>query len=103
MASPPGEADDSTSIQVSKESSVAPADANNNKGEEPYARLIYRAFMSSPRRAMTLQEIYQWFRENTDKGKADSKGWQNSIRHNLSMNLVCTSSNPAIVMQCSTN
>ncbi|KAK4465161.1 hypothetical protein QBC42DRAFT_294576 [Cladorrhinum samala] len=60
--------------------------ASNSKGEEPYAKLIYRAFMSKPSRAMTLQEIYQWFRENTDKGKDDSKGWQNSIRHNLSMN-----------------
>ena len=56
--------------------------------EEPYARLIHRAFLSTPRRALTLQEIYQWFRENTDKGKDESKGWQNSIRHNLSMNLV---------------
>ena len=56
--------------------------------EEPYASLIHRAFLSTPRRAMTLQEIYQWFRENTNKGKDESKGWQNSIRHNLSMNQV---------------
>ncbi|KAL1836803.1 hypothetical protein VTJ49DRAFT_4631 [Mycothermus thermophilus] len=60
--------------------------ASETKTEEPYAKLIHRAFMSTPRRAMTLQEIYQWFRENTDKGKDDTKGWQNSIRHNLSMN-----------------
>ncbi|KAK4206421.1 hypothetical protein QBC37DRAFT_270307, partial [Rhypophila decipiens] len=32
---------------------------------------------------MTLQDIYQWFRENTSKAKSDGKGWQNSIRHNL--------------------
>lgn len=63
--------------------------SNNNKNEEPYAKLIYRAFMSKPNHAMTLQEIYQWFRDNTDKGKDDTKGWQNSIRHNLSMNMVC--------------
>ncbi|KAK3382153.1 hypothetical protein B0T24DRAFT_1887 [Lasiosphaeria ovina] len=61
-----------------------------NKNEEPYAKLIYRAFMSTPRHALTLQEIYQWFRDNTDKGKKDGKGWQNSIRHNLSMNLAFT-------------
>jgi hypothetical protein len=65
-------------------------------GETPYAQLIYQAFMSSPRRAMTLQEIYRWFLENTDKGKKSTmsggtgKGWQNSIRHNLSMNGVRT-------------
>ncbi|KAK3309413.1 uncharacterized protein B0T15DRAFT_2462 [Chaetomium strumarium] len=63
---------------------------SSNGKEEPYAKLIYRAFLSTPRRAMTLQEIYQWFRENTDKGKTESKGWQNSIRHNLSMNMAFT-------------
>lgn len=60
-----------------------------NKTKEPYSKLIYRALMSTSQRAMTVQEIYQWFRENTDKGKDNSNGWQNSIRHNLSMNKVC--------------
>ncbi|EWZ78906.1 hypothetical protein FOXG_17260 [Fusarium oxysporum f. sp. lycopersici 4287] len=73
-----------------KSTAVAP------KAKEPYAKLIYRALMSAPDQAMTLHEIYQWFRDNTDKhikkdstrrrpGKNDN-GWQNSIRHNLSMN-----------------
>ncbi|CZS95525.1 uncharacterized protein RCO7_05691 [Rhynchosporium graminicola] len=53
---------------------------------EPYAKLIYRALMSAPNRSMVLQEIYQWFRENTHKGSSNTKGWMNSIRHNLSMN-----------------
>jgi hypothetical protein len=56
--------------------------------DEPYAKLIHRALMSVPNRAMVLQEIYQWFRENTNKGSSDTKGWMNSIRHNLSMNAV---------------
>jgi hypothetical protein len=56
--------------------------------DEPYAKLIYRALMSAPNHAMVLQEIYQWFRDNTAKGSSDSKGWMNSIRHNLSMNAV---------------
>ncbi|KAH7403281.1 hypothetical protein BKA64DRAFT_706784 [Cadophora sp. MPI-SDFR-AT-0126] len=54
--------------------------------DEPYAKLIYRALMSRPDHSMVLQEIYQWFRENTQKGSSDTKGWMNSIRHNLSMN-----------------
>ncbi|KAI1803635.1 hypothetical protein F4811DRAFT_327256 [Daldinia bambusicola] len=62
----------------------------SEKADGPYAQLIHQAFMSRRTRAMTLQEIYQWFRENTDKEKTDKgnkrNGWQNSIRHNLSMN-----------------
>ena len=54
---------------------------------EPYARLIYRALKSAPDHKMVLKEIYEWFEMNTDKAKdTTSKGWQNSIRHNLSMN-----------------
>lgn len=59
------------------------------KGEEPYAKLIFKAFLSRANHAMTLQELYQWFRDNTEKVTPNSKGWQNSIRHNLSMNGVC--------------
>lgn len=57
--------------------------------EEPYARLIWKALMSAPGNRMVLREIYEWFENNTNKAKnSDSKGWQNSIRHNLSMNAV---------------
>lgn len=59
--------------------------------DEPYAKLIYRALMSAPDHSMVLQQIYQWFRENTNKGSSDTKGWMNSIRHNLSMNAVSPS------------
>ncbi|KAK4097453.1 hypothetical protein N658DRAFT_510395 [Parathielavia hyrcaniae] len=68
---------------------VVQADGST-KPEEPYAKLIYKAFLSTPRRALTLQQIYQWFRENTERGKSLDKGWQNSIRHNLSMNQAFT-------------
>ncbi|KAH6657061.1 hypothetical protein BKA67DRAFT_178763 [Truncatella angustata] len=76
-----------------EETSFAPGRGDNGSDEEeakredePYAQLIYKAFMSREDHAMTLQEIYQWFRENTDKANSENKGWQNSIRHNLSMN-----------------
>ncbi|KAI1075010.1 hypothetical protein F5B20DRAFT_585704 [Whalleya microplaca] len=61
-------------------------DGGSKDDEPPYAQLIHKAFMSRERHAMTLQDIYQWFREHTEKGKSENKGWQNSIRHNLSMN-----------------
>lgn len=56
--------------------------------DEPYAKLIFRALMAAPGHSMALQEIYQWFGENTDKCKPGQNGWRNSIRHNLSMNAV---------------
>ncbi|KAF4440260.1 Forkhead box protein O4 [Fusarium austroafricanum] len=88
--SPAGEPEYRVSPEVKLEATASA------KNEEPYAKLLYRALMSVPDHAMTLQEIYQWFRENTDKdikkdksekrpGK-NAEGWQNSIRHNLSMN-----------------
>lgn len=66
------------------------------KVEEPYAQLIWKAFLSTPTHSMTLKELYQWFRDNTEKAKHDNpekgkdktRGWMNSIRHNLSMNRV---------------
>jgi hypothetical protein len=75
----------SPSAQQDTRASTAPAESGSAV-ETPYAQLIYQALMSRPRRAMRLQEIYQWFLENTNKGQDGSKGWQNSIRHNLSMN-----------------
>lgn len=62
-------------------------DMDGTTNEEPYAKLIYKALMSAPDHRMVLREIYQWFEHNTDKARnSSSKGWQNSIRHNLSMN-----------------
>jgi hypothetical protein len=55
--------------------------------EQPYAQLIYRALMEAPGHTMILRDIYNWFKQNTDKAAdKETKGWQNSIRHNLSMN-----------------
>ncbi|QKX53542.1 uncharacterized protein TRUGW13939_00621 [Talaromyces rugulosus] len=37
---------------------------------------------------LTLQEIYCWFEENTNKASGpNSTGWKNTIRYNLSMNV----------------
>jgi hypothetical protein len=59
--------------------------------DKPYARLIWEALMQAPGHRMMLREIYAWFQCNTNKAReSGSNGWQNSIRHNLSMNQVCT-------------
>lgn len=55
--------------------------------EQPYAQLIYQALLQADGHTMILRDIYDWFFKYTDKAAAsETKGWQNSIRHNLSMN-----------------
>jgi hypothetical protein len=62
-------------------------DAN---ADPPYSSLIYKALSQADDMQLPLQGIYSWFEKNTAKGRdPNSKGWQNSIRHNLSMNAVC--------------
>lgn len=66
-------------------------DNNPIDKEQPYAQLIYRALLDAPNHTMILRDIYDWFRRYTDKAaQSETKGWQNSIRHNLSMNGVST-------------
>jgi hypothetical protein len=69
--------------------SIEDASDQEQNGEPPYSRLIWDALMSTEDKMLPLQGIYQWFEKNTTKaGNEESKGWQNSIRHNLSMNAV---------------
>ena len=63
----------------------------DNEKHEPYAKTLYRCLRDAPNHTMVLRDIYEWFKTNTSRGKEPhEKGWQNSIRHNLSMNQVST-------------
>ncbi|KAI9358515.1 fork head domain-containing protein, partial [Pilaira anomala] len=50
-----------------------------------YATLIAHAILSSKRRKLTLYEIYEWISEYYPCYSMSDRRWQNSIRHNLSL------------------
>ncbi|BGO99888.1 Proteophosphoglycan ppg4 [Rhodotorula toruloides ATCC 204091] len=62
---------------------AAPADNRTAKPPYTYASLIAQAIDSSPAKKLTLHEIYDWVTDKWPYFLENQKGWQNSIRHNL--------------------
>ncbi|KAI0122172.1 hypothetical protein F4814DRAFT_438274 [Daldinia grandis] len=75
-----------------EESPLPPHDsfpAIEDTGAKPsysYAQLIGMAILRAPQRRLTLSQIYKWISDNFSFYSAQDAGWQNSIRHNLSLN-----------------
>jgi forkhead transcription factor HCM1 len=51
-----------------------------------YATLIGMAILRAQNRRLTLAQIYKWISDNFAFYRLAESGWQNSIRHNLSLN-----------------
>ncbi|KAL2052552.1 hypothetical protein ABVK25_007112 [Lepraria finkii] len=58
-------------------------------GKKPpysYAALIGMSILRAPGRRLTLAQIYKWISDSFSFYRLLETGWQNSIRHNLSLN-----------------
>ncbi|SMR41429.1 unnamed protein product [Zymoseptoria tritici ST99CH_1E4] len=51
-----------------------------------YAQLLHRCLKEAPDHTLSLKEVYEWVLQHSQKARNKDRGWQNSVRHNLSMN-----------------
>lgn len=60
--------------------------SSTGKPSYSYAAMIGQAILSAPQKKICLNDIYSFIMHNYPFYKKEDAGWQNSIRHNLSLN-----------------
>jgi forkhead transcription factor HCM1 len=72
-------------------SSLPLVEDDGNKPSYSYSQLIAMAILRAPNRRLTLAQIYKWISDSYNfYRRSPDGGWQNSVRHNLSLNKAFT-------------
>ena len=72
--------------QIPEPHDMPALDDNGSKPPYSYAALIGMSILRAPGRRLTLAQIYKWISDSFSYYPASDARWQNSIRHNLSLN-----------------